>query len=345
MNASAVKRQAKAAEKMHEQVYGAAGVEPKTDEKPQEPIIPTEAEEKADGTMAAPAPDGDPEESATVVDIKADMAPKEDYEHKYRTLQGMYNAEVPKLQGSIREANLKIESMEQMIASMNAAPTPARTDDPAATPRSLTAEEIEDYGTDMIDVVKRAAREEFGPEMTRLKEENAQLKQNVSTVAASTAGDARTNLFDNLASAVPNWQVMNKDPDFLSWLGERDAYSGQTRQDMLLVAFENNDGPRVIAFFNGYSQDRNIVRNNEPAAEVIAPTVSLESLVAPGPASTATANQPGGNPTAGEGKIFSTAEVQAFYRDVQRGEFKNDPVGKDRTEKAIIKAGREGRIR
>tara|TARA_R110000850_G_scaffold181957_2_gene307347 strand:+ start:6792 stop:7865 length:1074 start_codon:yes stop_codon:yes gene_type:complete len=357
MKTTAVKKQARAAEKLHEEVYGDKSLDDKTKnaDLASEQTSAEQAKKEADGTPPVPAEPvaaaTDDGAAATVITDAPPLAvvpPVEqgkDWEHKYNTLQGMFNAAIPKLNGQLAEAQSKITSLEAVIASLKSGfPATAEAGSVARSSTLLSEEEVADYGPDMIDVVKRAAREEFGPELKRLQDENTTLRSQVGDVAATTAGDVRTQLFTTLAAQVPNWQTLNQDQNFIAWLSEIDAFSGAPRQDMLNSAFEANDSPRVIAFFQKYQSETNVVSPaNDQNAAAAPPTVNLDTLVAPGPASAQSGNAPAQNDA--NGKIYSALEVQAFYSDVQKGRFKNDPAGKTRLETAIIKAGREGRIR
>jgi hypothetical protein len=347
MKTTAVKKQAAAADALHKEVYGDQSGQPEGDNQlPQEPAEPQEKAEGADGTKE-PVPElAEVEQSAgtTVVEDAPDFVPPVepvepapeaiDYEHKYKTLQGMYTAEVPRLQTSLKEANEKIESLENILASIN------KPVEGTATPL-VTGAEIEDYGEDLISVVKRAAREELSAELGTLKQDNLNLRKQLGENTASVGRTSRETLFDNLLSAVPNWQEVNTNDNFVAWLQNADAYSGQSRQLMLNEAFEKNDAPRVVAFFQGFLNEAQVVSPQPTPAAVEQPTVSLDTLVAPGPGM---AGDSGRAPETSDTKIFTSAEVQGFYRDVNRGAYKSNPDEKARIEGMIIKAGREGRV-
>lgn len=346
MKSMAVQRQAEAAEKLHEEVYGGEDGAETENDGVQEPEQQEEAPEKSNKATPEEQPrddaGGEPEPAGEPLEESAAAASPEGWEQKYRTLQGMYNAEVPRLQGAVRELVEKNQGMEAMLASMQL----PSSDDATSQSSLLSAEEIEDYGEDMIGVVKKAAREEIGNELATLQNENRMLRQQVGSVASKTQGDAVNQFYSQLASQVPNWAEVNKEKEFLVWLSERDAYSGQPRQEMLNVAFKQNDAARVAVFFRGYLNDRQITAptsDQEAAAAAPQPTANLDTLVAPGSANVSVSSAPAQG-AGGNGKIYSSGEVQAFYRDVQRGVYRDDPASKNRVEKAIIKAGREGRI-
>lgn len=327
----AVKRAAREAEKVHAEVYPIdAGEEP----------IPEPVEEP-------PAPVGEPapepvEEPPTPVEeppLAADV--EENWEAKYKTLQGMFNAEVPRLQGQAQEMKSRIASQDSLIESMQVV---APSEDPG--PALLTPAEVEDYGAEMTDYVKRAAMEAVAPELAALRKENADLKsqslqltQTVGNVEADQVADARTSLLSNLASAVPDWAEINQRPEFVTWLKQTDAYTGQIRHNLLLQAFEANDAPRVVAFFEGFRQDQALV-SPAPSVPPSEPTVQLNTLVAPGKAP----QTPSPSQADSGQRIWMQAEIGSFYKDVQLGRYRGREAEKQKTELAIVAAGREGRI-
>ncbi len=46
--------------------------------------------------------------------------PKDDFVQKYKTLQGMYNAEVPRLHSQNRDLQSRVQQMEQLLATLSA---------------------------------------------------------------------------------------------------------------------------------------------------------------------------------------------------------------------------------
>ena len=75
-------------------------------------------------------------------------APKDDFEHKYRVLQGMYEADV-------RKATARQNALDARLAAIEAAP-PATT--ATAQPNK---DDLDKFGADLIDMVKRYAENEM----------------------------------------------------------------------------------------------------------------------------------------------------------------------------------------
>ena len=70
-------------------------------------------EPKAADSAAEPAPTPTPDE-------QGGDDQDEDWEQKYRTMQGMYNAEVPRLNAQAQEQYQRIEGLEAVIATRGA---------------------------------------------------------------------------------------------------------------------------------------------------------------------------------------------------------------------------------
>jgi predicted nucleotidyltransferase len=267
----------------------------------------------------------------------------DNWEHKYKTLQGMYNRE----KNLVSELTGRVEAMQEMLAGLQAARENAAPEVPVedATPSGLTEDEIKDYGPELIDVMKRTAREAVQGELTALRNENAELKAAVGSVGQSQAKTDLEKLYAGLGEAVPNWRQVNTHPDFLEWLKEPDVYSGVARSRMLKNAFGANDTGRVIQFFKGFLSENAAL---QPAADsnpqsvvenTPEPKVDLASLASPGQGSG------GGADNINEtGRLWKESEIGTFYEEARKGKFKGRKEEYDATEREIQNAMTQGRI-
>ena len=74
-------------------------------------------------------------------------------------------------------------------------------------PQLLTAQDEENYGSELIDMTKRAAVEALAPELTQLHAENQQLRHLQQRAQ-------RTEIERALDAQVPNWREIYQDPRF-----------------------------------------------------------------------------------------------------------------------------------
>lgn len=340
-----VKKKIKEAEDLHAKVYTPPVETPEAEAEAKPDAEKVAAvEDNADLTIVeepkaeVPAPDDTPEQLA-----EEQQEPVEDaWEQKYRVLNGKYKAEVPTLHRQVKTMQAEVAGLHDLLANLQTAKQQVEV--PAAEqtiPQGslLKPDEIEDYGSDLIDVMKRAGREAMSPELKRMKDEIASLNQQLGGVSQSVAMSGRDKVFNLLSSKVPNWEELNNDPGFLSWLDQSDPYSGIPRQQMLTNAFGQNDGARVITFFQGYLNENDTIQTaQQEVAPQRIPQKKLDDLVAPGrPKAPVAAAQKGK-------RTWTQAQIAAFYKDVNSGKYRNNPDKKTALEQDIINAPLEGRL-
>lgn len=284
-------------------------------------------------TQTAPQAKSEPQQ-------KSAPAPADDnWEHRYNSMKGRFEraeAEKGRLAGEI--ANL-----HRLLAEIQATQSaPAQSD--TRFERLVTPEEEQDYGSDLLGVVGRKAKEELTPEIKSLKSQIARLEAQLQGVTAQTQMGVRERMYQTLDRDVPNWRELNEDPEFLSWLNLPDLFSGAIRRELLTAAYQRSDAARVAAFFKGFIADEAATNPAGGYAERPAPSEgakrpSLESLAAPGRAKTSAAPAPVEKP------FFTRAQISKFYSDVNRGAYRGREEEKGRIEKQIFDAQRDRRIR
>ena len=279
-------------------------------------------------------------------------------EHRYKVLQGKYNNEVPRLQrqvneqtGMIQHLQSQLDATQTLLASLNAqresAPVEGSTPTPVSN-RLVKDEEIREFGPDLIDVVRRVAREEnlaLLPEIDRrvqpVVQRVDQTAQYVQRVGQRVARNDQQSVHTLLTDQVPNWQELNGDSGFLEWLEQVDPYSGHKRGALLDQAYRSHNGPRVVAFFQGYIDEHAVVT---PPATAVAPTTPQKRLgdfVAPGTPKTGAAGTPDGSGK----RVWARKDISDFYRSLQAGTYKGTAEQRRATEADIFAAQRENRIR
>jgi len=294
---------------------------------PAAPVVPP--------APAAPAPVPAPEPATPTA---------EEWEHRYKSLKGRYDAEIPELRG-------QLGGLRDLIASMQTHAEPPKVEPARPESIELTPNEAADYGPDFVGVVKKIAAGVVRAELAGVRADLGRVHETVQSVTTRTEQSDREKMLGELTAAVPDWRVQNGDQEFLGWLAQRDPYSGMERGAMLRQAFEHNDAARVVAFFKGFRTEKAALAppDNQPGTSVVvaaepsaaAPErISLEQLAAPGRA-TAGAN---GSPQ--KSKLgFTHAQIATFYRDVTRGAYTGREAEQKATEAAIFAASREGRVR
>jgi len=342
-------KQIQEAEELHRRHYGGEAAPAPEDKAPAE-----EAPDLSLVDTATPAPVEEPIEEPSAAPegkAKAKAPAKEkpadpyagNYEkllHAHKTLQGKYEAESARAKDQLDALHGRVYEMEQLLAK---APTAAETSvAEQVVQRLVSDEEIEDYGPDMIDVIRRAARETVGPELERLRVENERLQQQLGGVQQTSQLSARQTMLNYLDKEFSVWRQINSDPAFVRWAEDIDTFSGQRRIDMLRAAFDNNNGTRVLAFFKAFAKENAAFTQTSTQTETPSKAqVDLNTLVAPGRAVESSAPRAQDESTASQ---WTEAQIAEFYRDVQSGVYRNDPAKKARIENDIFAAQKAGRI-
>lgn len=263
------------------------------------------------------------------------------WEQRYRTLAGKYNAEVPRLTAQIRDLT---KSVEELTEQAKAKPTSQSTS-PKQVTSTITPEDIESYGPEMIDLIKRQAQEvasqvtlDLSEQVSNLVKENRELKQKLGGVEEKQAYSSQKQVLNRLTELVPQWEELNVDQGFLAWLAVHDHMSGLTRQEMLNNAFDALDPDRLAWIFKAYLTETSIPEN--PARSKEAPRKpDIEGQLTPGRAKT------GDAPKQPDSKVWSQAEIHKFYADVSKGVYKGKEAEAQKIEGQIDLAMLQGRVK
>lgn len=287
-----------------------------------------------EGNPPAPAPEPAPTPEP------APAPAEQSWEHRYNSMKGRFD----RAQAQLRQQGDRITNLEQLLAAA-ALKQPGPAPAPAPSERLVTEKEEEEYGAELLTIVGKRAQEVLTPEVIALRRELEQVKSQFGDITRNQGKTARQSMLSEMDRQLPNWKEINTHEDFLAWLALPDLYSGAIRHDLLSAAFEQNDTPRVLAFFNGFLTEEAAlaprVPEPTPTPPAITPPgkVSLEELAAPGRAKSAASDTPAAKP------VFMRAQISQFFADVAAGKYRGREKEKDQIEAAIFAAQAEGRIR
>lgn len=332
-----IRKQSEAVQELYKQLNANQEEAGKPADEPSAPVENVEAapaDENTETNSAAPSP---------AVEQKAgdEKVPEETVLQKYKTLQGMYNAEVPRLHQQNRELNSRIQQMEQLLASLSAQQT-AAAQAPMQVEKLVTDKDVEEYG-ESLDVMRKVTREELGSVASRIAQMEKLLSQlqtnvvpQVQAVAQRQAVSAEQQFWAELAGNVPNWREVNDNADFQSWLLDIDPLTGISRQTYLEDAQRSLDARRVANFFRTWLESNGQANVAQTQARVTAP--ELEKQVAPG------RSKNSGTPQTSKARTYTPVDIQKFFNDVRSGKYKGREQERDRIERDIFAAQRENRI-
>lgn len=194
-------------------------------------------------------------------------------EQRFRVMEGKYKAEVPRL---IEHNRTLTEQLDRALAALDAKAkeTPPET-------KLVTDADIEAYGDDLVDMVRRAAREEF---KTLSEALIAKLDQRFGDVAAKAdraekqAVKSETDKFwDAVNAAHPDFDAVNVDPRWDAFLDTNVPGTRFTRRAVADDALNRFDAGVVVEQLAAF-KDSIGVGKSAPAARA---KPNLNSQVAP----------------------------------------------------------------
>ncbi len=270
-------------------------------------------------------------EEAPVVVSPVNVEPDRDakyWEHRAKTIKGMHDADLARMKGEIE--NLKRDKQEALDKANAAIKAIPREYD---LRKYFSEVELETYGEDMIKTVLRASAkmlDERTESVDKIGTELADVKSRLEYTEQMSAEQKKSTFWAVFQAQVPDWQKVNDDPEFHTWLGEVDPVAGEERQSILTSAESRLDGARVAQIFNTFKQ----VKLNKATP----PVRNKERMVVPESAQSVTNLNP-------EADWITSAEINKFSNDVIRGFYKNRPKEQEATEKKINAAIANRRIK
>ena len=280
---------------------------------------------KQDEAQTLQEPNPEPAQEKPVVEDKVgDDAEVEKLRQRYSSLQGKYNSEVPRLTAQMRELEARLQKANE--ANMQLHEALSKQD---ASNRYLTKEDTNTFGEDMVDLVRRGAREEmrgYYAAAERMRREMDELKARVDQNSQQAASAATGAFYADLSRDCPDWESQDRDPEFISWLQEPDPILGISRQDALNAATARMDGHRVAAIFNAYRTMKQQKSKSNPLARQVSPERSAAA------------------PSTSQGAhVWTQSEIAQVYELARRGEITRDQFKE--LEKEIDAAVASGQVR
>jgi len=256
------------------------------------------------------------------------------WEQRYRTLQGMFAQETRNLHAQV--ATLKDQLAELVQAKQRETP-------PAAPTALVTEQDTEAFGSDLIDMARRVAREEFGAReaqyIGRIAALETQVKQQVGEVQQTQQQTSREGFFAKLETAVPNWEQVQATPECQQWLASRMPGATFTWNDVLVDAAGEFNAERAAevftAFFaaHGSKQPSPTPRPAPPARAALSRQVSPPRAASAAPV-----------PTDAK-RVFTSAEYEQESMRVVRLNKQGQYAEATQIENELNAALMEGRLR
>ena len=335
-----VEKMSKEADEMHRKFYPEQYGEEPLPEDPIPPEVPpvelvtppvtvTEPVVTPPVESATPAPDGTPAvtEPTPAVTVPVEKPPEkttpEPWEGRYKTLQGKYDAEVPRLFSEI--SSLKNQLAQAVRPQVQTPPPPP----PSAGPLNIKTilagdkaleEQLATFSEDYPEVSELLVKLTERAATVTNQRVNEAVNAQVQTVQEFQAETRSQHYWDVVNQELPDWQATRDDPAFASWLNEIDPYAGVSRADLTQDAIQKFDAHRVINIYKGFRATK---ENQPPTSTASSPSSNIppvnpaDALVAPpsgsrsAPASTPIKETP-----------ITSAYIKQFYNDAAKGKYR-----------------------
>lgn len=273
------------------------------------------------------------EETSPPAEPAAETAPPpqdDKWEQRYRSLQGTFRADQERSRAEVAALTRQVEALTtQLVDKEQPGKKPGKA--------QVTDKDVEDFGPELLDVIRRQAELVASEQVADVKAENARLREQLVSVTDQVGMSDRQVFFSQLAGLVPDYEDINLDQGFLDWLAVEDPLSGRQRQDYLNDAFAKLDARRTATLFNSYKQE---VAPPEIQTPPVSARNGLDRHVTPTTARSTTVV-----PAAAQTRIWSSSEVDRFYRDCTSGKYTGKDAERAQIEIEIDAAMMSGRVR
>ena len=314
-----------------EKTLNAQKEEPKKKKAKKEPEVSEEAPKDTEAEVPVEA-----EATVRPVEVKpADTSPTDvadEFEQKYKTLRGKYDAEVPRLHTQVKDLTTKLEELTQSLEAKSKEPTK-----PKEKVSYVTDEDRAEFGEELIDVQRRVAKEvaqdyeeRFEKQQEIIETLQQQLKDTGSQVGEMSFAQKLTQL-------VPDFPQIDKDERWIAWLNEYDPMLRGPRRDQAAAAFSSGDAEAVKHYVDLFKQT---LAPAEPEERQTRQT-ELEKQVAPN----RSANSANTKSVGKDAKIYSEREIAAAWNRIRTYNTRGKYDEAQKLEADITTDYLEGRVR
>lgn len=230
------------------------------------------------------------------------------WRHRFEVMRGKYNSEVERFKSTLADKDEAIARLEAKVAEAQQASASKLDVDQL---NDLTPEEIEEYGPEMVEFVKKVMRAngQQSADVDALQAKIERLEGQLNERAEREEIDGKARFITKLKAAHPNVAEINRDPAFHAFLAGTDPNTGNPRQRTLAAAERDFDAATVIELIDEF-QAQLQAQSSQPAKQI------PEELVEPPRATGA------GEPVReAPRRQWTGPEISQFYKDVATGRY------------------------
>jgi len=289
-----VQRQMEEIEAIEKQLKGETEV---TDEAPD-----TDTVEKVVETLEAPEAQPVVEETPEPEVAELEEQPKkpdEDaavWKQKYKTLQGMYDKEVPQLHSKVKDMSTQLEELQASLKTKEAVVKQAE--------KLVTDDDVKNFGEDLIEVQRKVAREvaaEFQIKLDTMQSENDKMREQLGTTDSRVAESSFQNRLHRL---VPDFDQLNDNPKWVAWLDEVDPVLRGPRRSVAQQAFATGDAEGVAHYVDMFRSGQVEPTPDEKPKQ----TQELERQIQPSRTASSSTT------TSQSGKNYTNAQIERMFK-------------------------------
>lgn len=293
----------------------------------EEVILPTQAEQDTTEfieTIVIP-----PAEEET---IQPAPKPRENWKKRYTGYKASTDATIFEQRQELEQLRAyQAQTMEELQLLKNAKREVQGED---MFKDAFTESEVDTFGADGLDVVKKAAKVAIDSQVKPLKEQIAKAElDRVKSMKIASENERKASyerFTSSLGTLVPDFKELNSDPKFLEWIKQPDEHSGLPRISLLRRAEGTRDVKRTSDFFNDYKRTLVPVQTSPP---------EIEKYITP----LGSGGQP---PPQRQPDLprYRQSDIDKFYSDIMKGRYKGQEKLIASTERAIELASMDKRI-
>ncbi|MBE9582158.1 MAG: hypothetical protein IMF18_11125, partial [Proteobacteria bacterium] len=255
-------------------------------------------------------------------------------------LQGKYDAEVPRLIAENRDLRGHSNELGQIIGTLQAEVEKLKVEDkpPEQAPKieaGKIAQECLSEG-ELEELRATVDPEILGKIISGAIQSQMQpLTQSMADIQGAQTKTVEDRFWDKIEATIPNWDAIDKSPEFNNWLNQNAPYTGMTRRQILQKAQLGLNATIVAEIFNDF------VAFKGSASGEIPPKAEKPGVLKP---HISPAKGAGASNVPVQKKTWTVTQINKFYVDVQKGKYKNRDKERKQTEQDIWNAQKEGRI-
>ncbi len=236
------------------------------------------------------------------------------WEHKYRVLQGKYNADTKKLNEQLQEAQKRsqdpsLQHRLQALESENSQLKQQLEQQQQASQSSgevkLSQKLVDEYGEDFARAVAEQSSAGSSDLINQLTQKISTLESKLNQTEQATNETADNMRMRELNAELSkhniDFEQVNTDPMFHDWLSAIDDASGEQRNTLMNNAFQRGDINRTAYFFKAFKAQEGSNFNNNPLSSHVDVTSRAPS------------------DAAGDDNVWTKAQMDKLYADRRAG--------------------------